>query len=262
MFFMAAGIRKFVGFPSIRQDFELSIDPQTGDLEWEAKRLARRLHALGPIELDADSYWDMCFTESELEEARSALQSLDMAKPLIAVCAGTKMQSKDWEESNWLLLLNKLSQLLPGWQLVMIGAPDEAERADKCIELWGGKGINLCGKTSPRVSGAVLKQARIFIGHDSGPMHLAAAVGTPCVAIYSARAFPRQWFPRGNFNTIIYHKPDCAGCNLETCIEQRKRCILSITVDEVKTAVMQILETGALQHFSPVYIDKQKVEIF
>jgi ADP-heptose:LPS heptosyltransferase len=72
-------------------------------------------------------------------------------------------------------------------------------------------------------------------------MHLAAAVGTPCVAIFSARNFPRQWFPRGNFNKIIYHGTDCAGCLLELCIEEKKKCILSITVDEVQSAVMDLV---------------------
>ena len=76
-----------------------------------------------------------------------------------------------------------------------------------------------------------------------GPMHLSAAVGTPCVAIYSARNFLRQWTPRGDFNKILYHKTDCAGCGLELCIEQKKKCILSITVDEVQNSALQLLNS-------------------
>jgi ADP-heptose:LPS heptosyltransferase len=68
-------------------------------------------------------------------------------------------------------------------------------------------------------------------------MHLAAAVGTPCVAIFAARNIPRQWFPYGPAHRILYHRVECAGCGLETCIEQQKKCILSITPDEVLTAI-------------------------
>ena len=241
-FFKAAGVKKTIGFPSILPDYKLSADPATGDLEWEAKRLARRTQALGTINLNDDRYWDLNFSAEELDTARVKLSGIAAGQPVIAASTGTKNQVNHWEEDNWHKMLNQLSYLLPGWHLVMIGGPDEFEEAGRCIKAWGGVGINLCGLTSPRVSGAVLKQVKTFIGHDSGPMHLAAAVGTPCTAIFSARHFPRQWYPRGSFNTIIYHKTDCAGCELDVCVVQQKKCILSITVNEVVSAVMEIIK--------------------
>lgn len=246
LFFRLAGITTHIGFPKIKEDFILCIDPETGDLEWEAKRLARRLEVLGKIDLNDNANWDMRFNPIELDAANQATASLVAGQPIIAVSAGTKVQANDWEEYNWQALILQLKNILQGWQLVIIGAPDEYDRADRCLEAWGGAGINLCGRTSPRVSGAVLQKAAIFIGHDSGPMHLAAAVGTPCVAIYSARNLPRRWFPRGDFNKIIYHRTDCASCRLDVCIEQKKKCILSISVDEVREAVISILKRDNL----------------
>ncbi len=64
-------------------------------------------------------------------------------------------------------------------------------------------------------------------------MHLAAAVGTPCVAIFSARKPPRLWFPHGPRHRILFHEVSCMGCKLETCIVERKRCLTSITIQEV-----------------------------
>jgi ADP-heptose:LPS heptosyltransferase len=235
-FFRACGIKNAVGFPTIPSDFAPSVDPLTGEIEWEAKRLARRITELGTIELDNSESWDLRLTDEEKENASSFLRF--NSDKIIAVSAGTKMQAKDWEESNWLALMAELKIHLPGWTMVMVGAPEEAGISAKCLEAWGQDGINLCGKTSPRVSAVILQRAKLFIGHDSGPMHLAAAVGTPCVAIFAARNIPRQWFPRGLNNTIIYHKTDCAGCGLEICIEQKKTCILSISVAEVRDAVL------------------------
>ncbi|WP_374951918.1 glycosyltransferase family 9 protein [Mucilaginibacter sp.] len=241
LFFRSAGIKKLVGFPTLREDYELTADHDTGDFEWEAKRLARRLLPLGAIDLQSDHAWDLHFGVEEIASANDALSGCDPGKPVIAASVGTKRQSNDWEQDNWTTFFKRLKLLHPGWQLVMVGSHEEAERSAKCIEAWGGAGINLCGQTSPRISGAVLSRARIFVGHDSGPMHLAAATGVPIVAIYSARNFPRQWYPRDNGNKIIYHKTDCAGCGLEMCIVQKKKCILSITVDEVIGAVAETL---------------------
>jgi len=242
LFFKAAGAKSIIGFPAVKEDFELCIDPVTGDMEWEAKRLARRFEVLGPIILNDNDYWDLHLTSAEEADATSALNSIDPLKPIVAVSAGTKNQANDWEEDNWLQLIGRLNSMLAGWQLILIGGGDEKERADKCMALWNGNAVNLCGQTSPRVSGAVLKKANFFIGHDSGPMHLAAGVGTACVAIFSAKNIPRQWFPRGEKNKVIYHKTDCAGCALDVCIAQKKKCILSITVNEVVAAVAEVLK--------------------
>jgi ADP-heptose:LPS heptosyltransferase len=72
-------------------------------------------------------------------------------------------------------------------------------------------------------------------------MHLAAAVGTPCVAIFAARNLPRIWFPHGHRHRVIYHEVDCMGCGLETCVVQKKKCLTSVTVEEVFGAVAEAL---------------------
>lgn len=247
-FFKAAGVKNIIGLPENKNDFEVCIDENTGHFEWEAKRLARRMMPLGEIPLESDHYWDLQLTNEELTAAEHALEQFVTTQPILAISTGTKRQSNDWEEDNWLKLIQQLSLTLKGWQLIVLGATEEFERAEKCLKAWGQTGINLCGQTSPRVSGAILKKAEIFIGHDSGPMHLAACVGTPCVAIFSARNFPGQWFPRGKINKIIYHTTDCAGCGLEICIQQKKKCILSITVNEVQNAVMEIINGSKIQN--------------
>ncbi|RLC87314.1 MAG: hypothetical protein DRI37_06285 [Chloroflexi bacterium] len=93
--------------------------------------------------------------------------------------------------------------------------------------------LNLCGQLSPRETAAVLKKAELFIGHDSGSMHLSAAVKTPYVAIFSARNKPGKWYPFGNQHRILYHQVPCCGCNLVVCKQFDKICIRSITVSGV-----------------------------
>ena len=146
---------------------------------------------------------------------------------------------------NWRALLNRLAAQYPNHALALCGAPEESEASEFAADGWRQNSrtpvVNLCGLLTPRESAAAISQARIFVGHDSGPMHLAAAVQTPCVAIFAARNKPRVWFPYGKQHRIVYHQTDCWGCGLETCIIEKKRCLTSITVDEVITEVRAVL---------------------
>jgi len=101
--------------------------------------------------------------------------------------------------------------------------------------------LNLTGNTSLVSLPALIKRAEWVVTNDSGPMHLAAAVQTPCVAIFSARQPAGVWFPFGERHSVLYRPVDCRGCGLETCIVERKKCILSIRVDEVMDEVRGIL---------------------
>jgi ADP-heptose:LPS heptosyltransferase len=173
---------------------------------------------------------------------------------IFAVSVGTKVQSKDWGRDNWRELLTRLARSFPGRALLLAGSAEESDASDFAAADWqrsgGGPVVNLCGRLTPRESAAAFARARLFIGHDSGPMHLAAAVGTPCVAIFAARNIPRQWFPYGPAHRILYHRVECAGCGLETCIEQQKKCILSITTDEVLAAIHSAMNDVPAQRLS------------
>jgi heptosyltransferase III len=135
--------------------------------------------------------------------------------------------------------------LYPAHALVLCGAAEESEASEFAAAGWralaGGPVVNLCGALTPRESAAVLARSAVFLGHDSGPMHLAAAVQTRCVAVFSSRNLPGVWFPYGNGHAVLYHPVACGGCKLQTCIAERKKCILSITVDEVLAAVAGVL---------------------
>jgi ADP-heptose:LPS heptosyltransferase len=71
-------------------------------------------------------------------------------------------------------------------------------------------------------------------------MHLAAAVGTRCVAIFSSQNLPGEWFPYGTGHKVIYRDIECKGCRLVVCEARQKACIRSITVDEVLQAVLEV----------------------
>ena len=126
--------------------------------------------------------------------------------------------------------------------MVFIGSEDEYSRCSRISQHSVGSVLNLCGLIEPRISAIIIRKAKMFIGHDSGPMHLAAAVGTPVIAIFSARNKPGEWFPNGDIHKVLYHKTECFGCNLEVCDVENNKCIRSITVLEVMNEISSLDE--------------------
>ena len=137
--------------------------------------------------------WDLRLTDEERGKATEVL-GVARGNPVLAVSVGTKVQSKDWGRENWRALLEALGGLYPGYALALMGVPEESEASEFAASGWrAGAGptsvvINLCGRLTPRESAACFAESRMFLGHDSGPMHLAATVQTPCVAIFARRA--------------------------------------------------------------------------
>ena len=246
VFFKFCGIRRIVGVPFAADSQKpLKLDNQR--YEYEGARLIRCIRALGNARLDDPGAFDLSLTGAEHLAAQRVMDTLGGHGPLLAISIGAKDDVKDWGDTNWLQLIDQLGIRLPGWSLVMIGAGIERDRSAKLMHHWAGDALNLCGTLTVRDSAALLSRARVYCGHDSGPTHLAAAVGTPCVAIFSSRNFPGEWFPYGSQHRVIYHSVVCQGCRLAICVERDKACIRSISVDEVVDAVMQTVEGSALQ---------------
>jgi ADP-heptose:LPS heptosyltransferase len=239
--FRLLGIRQLIGIPVTRALQRQAYDEKSGRFEHRSEYLARSLAMLGAADLDRRSSWDLRFSRVERESAQRRIESLGACAGVLSMSIGTKIDVNDWGDDNWRALLGDLSDRLPDWGLVALGASVEEARSSALLAAWRGPSLNLCGKVSIRESGALLQSARAFIGHDSGPMHLAAAVGTPCAAIFSARHLPGLWFPYGGKHTVFYKRTDCAGCKLNECVEFRKKCIAAVTVTEVSAAVVAML---------------------
>jgi heptosyltransferase III len=245
-FFRLCGIRRMIGIPVTEEMQQNRVSLADEALEFESERIARNISELGDACLSDPASWSLHLTAAEHSRAREVLTPAE-GRALIAVSIGTKLQANDWGPENWRKLLRQLALLYPGHCLALTGAASDVEASEFIAEGWrqasssAGPALNLCGVLTPRESAAVFAQALVFVGHDSGPMHLAAAVQTPCVAIFAARNKPRVWFPYGKQHRVVYHRTDCWGCGLETCTVERKKCLTSITVEEVVAEVRAVL---------------------
>jgi len=220
LFFRSCGIKDIIGTPLRRWDLQVR-QTNNGEFEPESQRLASRLASLGVIDLADPRLWELGLTDEEKNRASELLPT--SRKNFVAVGVGTKLPVKDWGEENWGKLLALLSREMPDVTLILLGAADEEERSEKLSRLWTGGHINFCGKTSPRISAAILQRCRLFIGHDSGPMHLASAVGIPTLGLFSWFNPPGQWYPghrSWKFIKILYPALPGGGWRTDLQMEQ------------------------------------------
>lgn len=164
---------------------------------------------------------------------------------LVVMAAGSKMPAKRWSPSRFRETGDRLLRRDPSMFLVLLGSADEAAVAEEIAAEWIGRSANLAGRTSLIESAAILGRARLYIGNDTGTMHLAAAMGTPCVAIFSARDQAGKWEPFGDNNQVLRARIDCAGCLLVTCEARAMECLDRIGVDAVEEAVVRVLKETA-----------------
>ncbi len=203
-FFKLCGIGQVIGAP-LSRDLRLPrVDPRTGYIEREAARLARCLAPLGAIDLNDPGLWDLCLQPDEITIADSSLAPLG-GKDFIAVNIGGKVRSKNWGNENWTTLFRLVAAEFSSLALIFVGSADEYDRSAELAAVWPGQTLNLCGALGPRESAAALKRALLFVGHDSGPIHLAAASGVRCVGIFGNFNRPESWHPMGRGHRIIHN---------------------------------------------------------
>jgi len=147
--------------------------------------------------------------------------------PAVAFLIGGKLEQKKWPLDRWVVLAKRLSA---DYQLYLVGGPQEVDEANYIAERVPGL-ESLCGKFSIKQSAAFLRRMSAVISLDTGAMHLAYAVGTPVVALFSTRDITSKWFPYGERHKVIEKEIDCSYCFSKTC--SNNRCMQLISVDEV-----------------------------
>jgi ADP-heptose:LPS heptosyltransferase len=241
-FFRVCGISRIIGAPFSRDLRRWRHYRETRLWEHEGSRLARCLSSIGEAQLSDPRSWSLELHDDERAVARGALDGWSGSSEFFVLAAGAKTSAKDWGVQNWINVVATLRQFMPDWGMVLIGSGEDAGSAEKIAAHWNGPARNLCGALSPRVSAAVIERAKLFVGHDGGPMHLAAAVGTPIVAIFSGRAHPGTWFPFQQTAEVIYPNVPCYCQGRERCEAGREACMLSIKCEEVIAACRKWLE--------------------
>jgi predicted lipopolysaccharide heptosyltransferase III len=181
------------------------------------------------------------------DEELAAKRALDEAfgndkrsSRLIVMQPGARYSLKVWPPERFAELADRLSRAVP-CRILLGGDARERDVAEAVQERTRCRPTVVAGRFSLLEFGAVLKQCDLFIGNDGGAMHIAAAVGTPVVALFGP-TYPQRWGPRGSPSEIVYKGLDCRACYHPVCIRGEENCMRLISVDEVFDRCMRLLD--------------------
>ena len=159
---------------------------------------------------------------------------------LVALCPGsTNSRAKRWPAERFAALADILVEKL-GTDVALVGAREELDVSEDVARRMRARPIVLTGETELGETAAVLSVADMLVTNDTGPAHVAAAVGCPVVVIFGPTN-PVTTRPFSPLAEVVREPPDCAPCMLRDCPIDH-RCMTTITVESVFERVSRILE--------------------
>jgi len=176
-------------------------------------------------------------TESEIQKTVAIANhvGLRLENPYIVLAPGTNWPSKCWPPIHFAKLADKLydDHIIP----VIIGGPNDQRLAREIAAHTQVPPIDLTGKTSMKQLAYIIKKSQAFVGGDTGPMHLAVAVGAKVVALFGPTD-PKRNGPYGQNHKVLLAPHSCQGCWQRKC-PKNSDCLASISADTVFTAVQE-----------------------
>lgn len=177
------------------------------------------------------------FPMPELTEEKAQLQNILLEKfsgsakqDLVALVPGAGWVTKEWPEAYFIDLAKKL--IAQGKKIVLVGGPAETAKAQLIAEnLPQEQVLNLTGKTNLKELAALMDNVGLCIGGDTGPVHIAAAMGCRIIALFGASSGHRAG-PYGKQVTVISTTEECAPCFKRKC-PLHKNCMEKISVQQV-----------------------------
>jgi len=179
------------------------------------------------------------FTPQPYLAAEGAAQAetwlADLPGPRVALNVGASRAYKRWPVENWTRVALSLTRT--GRSVVFVGDKTDAESVAQITPTLTGGYVDLSGKTSLRELASVLAACDLLVSGDSGPMHLAVAVGTPVVAIFGA-THPKRHGPYGLRNTVLHDPaPGIIVPGKRPTEAEGAACMARITPEAVLAAV-------------------------
>lgn len=187
----------------------------------------------------------------ETDEARQLLLSAGVTDPSrTAVFApGARWPNKEWTPEGFAAVAVDLRRRC-GLQPMIVGNDNDLPAAKRLQVLAGEEAVNLAGRTGLRQLAAVLSLAAVFVGNDSGPGHLAAAVGTPTVTLFGPTSESFGFAPRGKAVRTVSLPLECRPCSVHGgtfCRKGRRACLDDIDTASVSRAAEEILRRNGGQ---------------
>ena len=170
------------------------------------------------------------------------MQLVGEPEPRVALLPFSRWPSKNWPISSFIQAGRDLQEHANA-SIFLIGDAAEAAACDDMTREFKGRAINLAGKLSLPQLGGVLQAMDLVIANDSGPMHMAASLGTPVLAVFGPTDRKRTG-PRGDCHRVIAGNLRCQPCFSEHCRFQDSSCMRAVMPQDVVTNALEMLSAA------------------
>lgn len=240
-----SGARFIIKLPN-NSRFNFLLSNQRPIVEWEemGHGIEGRLKVAELADCRADGFrMELPLDEADFKGADAFLKNNGalIGAPLFGFQPGASTLSRQWFPERFVELGRMLLEKHPSARIVLTGSASEAALCSKIAEGIGAKAINAAGKLPLKQAAALIKRLRFLVTGDTGPMHVAIALGTPVVALYAvsdpARTGP---FYDREIHRVIKKERTCEPCVSKKCTYQR--CMEAIGSEEVYGECASIID--------------------
>jgi lipopolysaccharide heptosyltransferase I len=184
------------------------------------------------------------FNERDWADRLWARENLEPSQTIGVLHPTARWKTKRWPAERFARLADQLSE--DGVRVILVGGSAEVDVTNEVRRQMKHDALNLGGATTLRQLAALLRRANLLVTNDSGPMHLAAALGTPVVALFGPTD-PRRVGPYGAGHLVLRKGVDCSRCSRDRCARDGA-CMRAIEVDEVAAAVRKTARAAGAKH--------------
>ena len=179
------------------------------------------------------------YGEEDADHAERLLTEVDDGPgPLVVMHPASNWQSKTWYPERWAEIADRLTAERQA-RIVFVGTKAEAEYVEGIRALMSAPSVSFAGRTDLAQLGAVVDRCELFVGTDSGPRHIAGALGKPQVTIMSSLDFPHRWTLARPSEIVLRTDPECSACQLSQC--GHRRCMDLIDAERAFAACRSLI---------------------
>lgn len=205
------------------------------------------LNSLEEYGIDFDSNKDINFNVHIKKESINKIDDLWRehnldGKPIMAVFPGVTFEHRKWPLENFKIVCQKIVEKY-GIDIVVTGKEKEKSAGLELVSAGKGKIYNLVDLINLNETAELFRRSILYLGNDSGPAHLASAVGTPCVTIFSGITFPGIWEPWNSRDTAVRVSVPCEFCFSQSfCPNKTMICTRNIRVERVLELCYRLID--------------------
>lgn len=233
---LASGAPRRIGLAHTRELNSLFMTETASRVKGETHVIQRYLSILQPFGIKPASYHmtlELTQADSDFADCFLAKSGIKPGQELIALIPATTWTAKNWPPGYFAELATALDQHAA---VMLCGAPGDRDLAQQVLQQTNAAVINAVGETNLTQLAALLKKATVVVTGDTGPLHMAIAMGIPTVSIFGPTN-PKRFGPLEAGHAVIEAKLACRTCHKAKCRFKHQRCMKDVLPQQVLHAI-------------------------